>query len=113
KEEREKEDTSAFVTRYGVPYSVETNTKELWFTSVFPDEEAEDDDRDLYSYSNAKIYVYDKTAEKESERIVPHSTTTNNILYARSVSALPPNTQPSTVFLHLSENKVKFIYIVR
>lgn len=113
KEEREKEDTSAFVTRYGAAYSIETDTKELWFTTVFPGEETEDEERELYSYGSAKIYVYDTIAEKEEERIVAHSTTTSNILYARSISVVPVGTQPSTIFLHLSEGKVKFIYIVR
>ncbi len=111
--EREREDTSAFKVRYGTMYSTDTSGKQFLFTHIFPDEGSSADARDLYSYSDAKIFVYDTTAEKEADRIIRHDTAASNIAYAQTIHQVPAGTRPSTTFLHISSNKVKFIYIVR
>lgn len=112
-EDRTFSDTTAFETRYGTLYSADTTSKQILFTDIFPDEGSSENDRDLYSYSNAKVYVYDTAAEKEEDRIIKHNSTTSNIAYAQAINLIPAGAQPSTVFLYLSESKVKFVYIVR
>ncbi len=112
-DDRTVTDTTAFMTRYGTLYSADNSSKQILFTTIFPDEGSSENARDLYSYSSAKIYVYDTVAEKEEDRIVPHSTTVNNMAYAQAINLIPAGTQPSTVFLYLSDSKVKFAYIVR
>ncbi len=110
---RTNSDTTAYETRYGTLYSADTSSKQVLFTEIFPDEGSSEGNRDLYSYSNAKVYVYDTTAEKEEDRIILHNSTTSNVAYAQAINLIPADAQPSIVFLHLSESKVKFIYIVR
>ena len=112
-DERERSDTTAFKVRYGTLYSADTSDKQILFTHIFPEEGSSVDARDLYSYSSAKIFVYDTTAEKEENRIIKHNTSTSNIAYAQTIYQVPVGTRPSTAFLHISSNKVKFIYIVR
>lgn len=109
-EDREFSDTTTLRTRLGVIYSKDVATKEISFTNSFPDEE--EGERDTYSCSSAKIYVYDTTAQKEENRIVPHNATTTNLMYAQTTYDMPEDAVPSTVFLRLNSGVVKFVYIV-
>ena len=112
-DERERSDTDAFKVRYGTLYSADTSGKQILFTHIFPEEGSSAEARDLYSYSGAKIFVYDTTAEEEENRIIKHNTSASNIAYAQTIYQVPAGTRPSTAFLHISSGKVKFIYIVR
>lgn len=110
--DREYNDTAALRTRIGTIYSKDISTKSIAFTSIFPSEGSSVGARDTYSCASAKIYVYDRNATSEELRIIPHNASSTNLAYAQTISDVPAGTDPSVVFLHLSNSAVKFVYIV-